>query len=160
MDPSQSLSSALWNDYAALQHKANRSKLDNYSWAIEDQLNYFLESASSASLPNEPELRCKHLQNLARNRAKKHANRDRLLDKYGPAYCVRATPAVALDDLIFRERIRQVRQATSYREWRILSNLAQDTDYQSVARGENIALSALKSKVSRCRSRLKKVLAA
>jgi len=151
------VSAQLWDEYLAVQKKTDRSKLDHYAWALEEQANHFLDSIGR--LPKTPEARSKSLRNLVLNRTKKHSRRRRLLEQwYLPA--VEPSPEdIAIGRLQHKQTIALIRAATSGAEWKILISLASGSDYPTVARQAGISLSALKSKVSRCRQRLLAVAA-
>ncbi len=148
----------LWQEYAALQQKARRvKKLDSYAWALEEQLCHFLDSIGGG-LPADSEARSKSLHNFLLNRAKKHSRRARLLEeRYRVSVLEPPAEDIAVHRLRLRETIAIVRATTSGTEWRILSSLAYGKDYRTLAERERISISALKSKVCRCRHRLRAV---
>ncbi len=144
----------LWEEYRALQRKADRARLDSYSWALEERLNYFLDAIDGA-LPRNLEIRSKSLHNLVLNRTKKHSRRARLLEEqYGVSTAEPSPEDVAVQQLYLRERIAIVRGAASETDWRILWSLAEEKDYCTVAKHEGMSISALKARVCRCRRRL------
>ena len=146
---------ALWREYEALQRKANRPKLDSYAWAIEDQLNHFLESIAAGSLSSEPESRTTQLHTLLCNRTKKHSHRARLLEQYPMSVPTSSRSLNPLEEVILRESLARVRREVSGQNWRILSSLANGKSYAEAAKGEQMSLSAFKSRISRLRIRLR-----
>lgn len=157
-EPTSSVRPDLWSEYAALQKKADRVKLDPYAWAIEDQANHFLDSITT-SLPQNAEARTLQLENLLHNRIKKHGRRRRLLDE---DRCSGRTGEVSPEEIVVHQidlsnRIKSIRNGVSDEEWRILCCLALGQDYVAVAAAERISVLALKSKVWRCRRRLRGV---
>lgn len=151
----------LWDEYDSLQKRARSNKhIGPLAWAIEDQLNTFLKSLSDACLPADFETRSKQLNNLAINRQKKHRHRSSLLESYAATQTEVSAGKLILDELIQAEQLARVRSLISLQEWRILRKLARDDDYKTVAREEGISLPALKTRVSRCRCRLREYLAA
>lgn len=151
----------LWDEYDALQKRArSNSHVGPVAWAIEDQLNTFLNLLSDASLPADSEARSKQFTNLAINRQKKHRHRANLLEFFAATQTEVSAEKLILDKLIQAEQLARVRSLISLQEWRILSKLAHDDDYKTVARDEGITLPALKTRVSRCRCRLREYLAA
>jgi len=155
METNSCLKAALWREYEALQRKANRPRLDSYAWAIEDQLNHFLESIAAESFAPEPEIRTTQLHTLLCNRTKKHSHRTRLLEKYPTSVLIASRSLNPLDELIIGETLAHVGGKSSEQDWRILLTLANGKDYAAVAATENMSTSALKSKVCRLRRRLK-----
>jgi hypothetical protein len=143
----------LWDEYQTLQRKVSRSKIDSYTWALEDELNHFLDSVQGR-LPTEKEERSKSLKTLVVNRTKKHSRRRRLLEVYKPLEGEESPEKIALHRLQLLEVLAKVRSATSESEWRILCSLANEHDYVTIAKSERMTIYALKSRISRCRQRL------
>jgi hypothetical protein len=153
-----SIPAEIWAEYEVLQSKIRRvKKIDSYAWALEDELNCVL---ASEGLPANSEARTKVLRNLLLNRIKKHSRRYRLLEEHYRV-CVAASSAeeMAIHFLEFKEITSAVQVATSRAEWRILTNLAEGESYDAVAKREGMSISALKSKVCRCRRHLKAIAA-
>lgn len=146
-----------WIEYSVNQQKVNRSKIDPYTWALEDQLNRCLDDLGRGVLPHAG-ARTTHLENLVRNRTKKHARRIRLLEEY----CRARSAEVNAEGTITRQidqrnKLRWVRARVSVAEWRIMCRLACGQDYASCALAEGITVATLKSSVWRCRRRLSKI---
>src|SRR5207302_2584703 len=148
----------LWEEYAVLQSKANRAKLDSYTWAIDDQLEQFLDSIKGR-LPADSEARSKLLHNLVLNRTKKHSRRCRMLEAYRAPTPALDLEGETIDRLYVRKAVARVRSLATHQERRILWHLANGESYEGMARAEGLSVSALKTKVSRCRSRLKRAAA-
>jgi hypothetical protein len=148
----------LWEEYEALQRKIRRvKKIDSYAWALEEQLDCFL---IPKQLPADSEDRSRVLQNFLLNRIKKHSRRNKLLEEqYRPSAGECFSEGAAIHSLHVKETIASVRAASSKTEWRILAGLAQGKSYDAVAEHERISISALKSKVCRCRRRFKAIAA-
>jgi len=151
-----------WAEYASLQKRADQiNKLGPTAWAIEDQLNTFLESFAAGSLPLDNEAREKRLNNLVINRQKKHRNRARLLkERSATAQTQSSSPEPILNNLIRAEQLTRIRALTTTREWGVLRSLALDLDYKTIAQNEGVSVATLKTKVCRCRHRLRIRLAA
>lgn len=150
-----------WDEYASLQERADRvSKLSHTAWAIEAQLNKFLTSLSDGSLPVDGEAREKKQQNLLINEQKKDRHRLMLLQREAATAPTFSPSEPILRHLIIVELLVQVRASTTEQEWRVLVLLALDYDYATIARSAGISVTALKTKVSRCRQRLRVCLAA
>lgn len=148
----------LWEEYGALQRKANRAKLDSYTWAIDDQLQHYLD-AIEGHLPEVSEARSKLLHNLVLNRTKKHSRRTRMIELYRPANIELNPEREITDQLHVAETVARVYSLASRQECSILLRLAEGEDYEAVARAEKMKTSTLKSKVGRCRIRLGKLVA-
>src|SRR5262245_5377463 len=151
-----------WAEYAALQMRADQiNKLGHTAWAIEDQLNTFLESLAAGSLPTDNEAREKWLNNLVINRQKKHRNRSRLLkERTATAQTQSTSSEPILHDLIQAEQVAQIRVLTTTKEWGVLRSSALDLDYKTIAQNEGVGSATLKTRVCRCRHRLRTRLAA
>lgn len=148
----------LWEEYGALQRKANRAKLDSYAWGIDDQLQHFLDSIEGR-LPAFPEARTKVLLNFVLNRTKKHSRRCRMLETYCPI-TIRLDPEhEVVERLQLVRALSRVRSLTSRQEWKILFRLANGEDYEAIANTEKMKISTLKSKVCRWRARLARLVA-
>jgi hypothetical protein len=148
----------VWAEYETLQRKVSRvRKINSYAWALEDQLNCVLDSDEVST---NSEVRSKVLKNLLRNRIKKHSRRYALLEEQYQASTVDSSSE---DSTIYvldlKNVIAKARAAASDVEWRILGDLAQGDSYDDVARREQMRISTLKSKVCRCRQRLKSIAA-
>jgi uncharacterized protein YerC len=148
----------LWEEYGALQRKADRAKLDSYTWGIDDQLQHFLD-AIEGRLPEISEARSKLLHNLVLNRTKKHSRRCRMLEVYRPAIVELNHEREIMDKLHVAQTVARVRSLTSPQEWKILLRLADGEDYEAIAKAEKMKTSTLKSKVCRCRIRLARLAA-
>jgi len=86
--------------------------------------------------------------------------RCRLLEEPYRVPAVESSPEdIAVHRLQLRETIAIVRTSTSDAEWRILWSLAYGKDYCTVAKRARMSISALKSKVCRCRQRLNGIAA-
>ena len=151
-----------WGEYATLQMRADQiNKLGPTAWAIEDQLNTFLESFAAGSLPIDNEAREKWLNNLVVNRQKKHRNRSRLLKERTTTAQTRSSSSEPiLHNLIHSQQLAQIRELTTTQEWGVLRSLALDLDYKTIAQNEGVSVATLKTRVCRCRHRLKTLLAA
>ena len=151
----------IWEEYRALQGLAERTiTITHNAWAIEDQLNTFLDSLIDNSLPKEADRRHKQFTNLAINRRSKHLHRLRLLQSYAATQSEACTDKTSFDYALQAEQMAMVQSKATPTEWRILRKLAHDNDYKSVAREEGISVAVLKTRVSRCRCRLRSQLAA
>jgi hypothetical protein len=142
-----------WDDYAKLQQRADRRKLDSKAWATDEQAEEFLNALARNSLKPDAKACEVWLQNLATNRAKKHRRRQALLHLYQhvrPSW----EPSRAHDRAAQEEFLERVRTSTTPQEWSALWALARGEDYEAVAAAEGCTVAALKSKVSRCRQRL------
>ncbi len=147
----------LWAEYSLLQEKANRTKLDPYAWALEEQLNHFLDAVPNR-LPGDAQARAKCLSNLVLHRTKKHSRRRRLLEQY--QHVRECSPEeIALHRLHLGETTARLRSLASPVEWRILCSLADGNDYLTVANREGMTVTALKSRVCRCRRHLAQIAA-
>lgn len=154
------ISPQAWTEYAALQKKAHRiNKLDSYAWAIEDQIDNFLDSIQKFC-PETAESRAKSSHNLLLNRRKKHNWHSRLLEQESRREPPQlSAEIIAIDAIDSKRKIAAIDANTSPTERRILWQLADGINYATLAATENLTISALKSKACRCRQRLKSLAA-
>jgi hypothetical protein len=151
----------LWDEYDSLQKRADQvTNVAHSSWAIEDQLNTFLDSLSKGCLPADVNIRQKQLNNLKVNRQKKHLHRFRLLESFAAVQAEASGEKTAFDKVLQAEQLVRVRSLTDSLEWSVLWGLARDDGYQRLAVEQRISVAALKTRVSRCRCRLRERLAA
>jgi hypothetical protein len=151
----------IWDEYGSLQKRAERIiTVAHNAWAIEDQLNTFLASLINNSLPKEAERRRKQSTNLAINRQRKHLYRFRLLESYAATQSEASVDKTSFDQVLQAEQLSTVRFVTTPDEWRVLWRLAREEDYKTIAEEEGVSIPALKTRVSRCRCRLRGHLAA
>src|SRR5882762_5694211 len=144
----------LWDEYSLLQKRAAQvTTLAHSSWATEDQLNTFLDSLSNGELPADISTRQRQLNNLKVNRQKKHLHRFRLLESFA-ATQAGASEGTALDQVLRAEQLLRIQSSTNSLEWGLLWRLARDEAYESLAIEQGMSVSALKTRVSRCRCRL------
>jgi hypothetical protein len=150
----------LWDEYGSLQKRADQvTTLAHSSWAIEDQLNTFLDSLSKGGLSADVDTRQRKLNNLKVNRQKKHLHRFRLLESFAATHAA-AGVKTAFDQVFQAEQLARIRTLTNSVEWGLLVKLARDEAYESLAIDQRMGVSALKTRVSRCRCRLRQSLAA
>jgi hypothetical protein len=150
----------IWDEYDSLQKRVEQiTTVAHSAWAVEDQLNTFLDSIADGSLPADVNTRQKQLNNLKVNRQKKHLHRFRLLESFA-ATQAGASEGTALDQVLRAEQLLRIRSSTNLVEWGLLWRLARDEAYESLVIERGMTVSALKTRVSRCRCRLRQRLAA
>jgi len=151
----------VWEEYGELQSRVDHVfNLAHSSWAVEDQLNSFLDSLANGTLSADADTRQRKLHNLKVNRQKKHLYRLRLVEAYAATQAAALSGTTAVDHVFQAEQMARVRSLTTLLEWRVLWRLARDEGYERIALDESINVSALKTRVSRCRCRLRACLAA
>jgi hypothetical protein len=142
-----------WDEYARLQQQADRKTLDPRAWAAEELANTFLDAIAANTLKSSYDAFQGWQKNLSTNRAKKHRRRAVLLEQYRyerPASVASQAHATAVRN----EELYRVRRAVGGEEWRLLSDLANGGDYDGLAEATGCTISALKTRVSRCRRRV------
>jgi hypothetical protein len=154
----QSFSAPLsWDDFAAQQNAAaNRRRLDHTAWAMEEQLDSFVELLQSTPSNEVMHRRSKSILNLISNRTKKHRRRDEILRASYQHICRKSYNCNSIELLICRERLNAIRFKLSEDELRIFDDLAEGDDYVTIAARYRLTQSALKSRISRCRERVRK----
>ena len=144
-----------WDDYATLQTNAERRRrIDHKSWASDEQMDSFLDLLSIRDGHESTRPTGKRLNNLVTNRAKKYRRRNQLLCEYCASCCRSHLECAKLDGLCNGETISQVRHRVTAVEWSIFQELAEGDDYATIAARQHLTVSALKSRISRCRCRL------
>jgi DNA-directed RNA polymerase specialized sigma24 family protein len=147
-----------WGDYARLQAQADRRKLDPKAWAAEEQANQFIDAIANNDLKSNPEARQAWLENLATNRAKKHRRRAALLRLHQHCWPV-AELSVAHDAAVANETVEKIKANTTTEEWWALVALSLGEAYKSLAMVQQCSESTLKTRISRCRKRLRAICA-
>jgi DNA-directed RNA polymerase specialized sigma24 family protein len=142
-----------WDKYPPLQQQADRQKLDAKAWAAEEQANEFLDALAC----NTPIIDAKAfevwLENLATNRAKKHRRRAALLHVYQHLRPI-SESSKAHNAAVLKEDLEIIQKNATKEEWVALQALAAGDDYKSLAVAQGCTVSALKTRISRCRKRL------
>jgi hypothetical protein len=145
-----------WDDFAALQNSAaNRRQLDHKAWALEEQLDSFAELLSDSPSNEASAGKAKPVLNLVANRSKKFRRRDQLLRDSYQHICRKSCECRTIELLSRRESITEIRLRLSEDELRIFEDLADGADYLSIAGRHRMTQSALKSRISRCRQRVR-----
>jgi hypothetical protein len=142
-----------WREYARLQERTDRRKLDANAWIAEDQANEFLAALEKGRLSQSPGARGIWLDNLRANRGKKHRRRAALLHQYQHER-PDSQRSLAEQIAIHNETLSRVRESTTAQEWMILVAVAAGQDYRSIAVAIGCSDSALKTRISRSRKRL------
>lgn len=156
-----SASEYFWAEYASLQERVDRiRKVGHIAWAIEDQLNDFLESLGENSPSVDDKEREKKQKNFLINRQKKHSHRSRLLQEQAAITPTSLPPESIIKKVIEAELLFKIHSLATKQERRILKCLARGDDYATIAQSEGMSIIALKTKVSRCRQRVRIRLAA
>jgi hypothetical protein len=142
-----------WTDYAILQQRANRSKIDARAWAAEEQANQFLIAIANGNLKPHSEGRQTWLDNLYTNRTKKHRRRTRslLLNQH---FWAASEPSVAHNRAVAIEALERIKKSTTAHEWATLIALSNGESYEALAAQHQCSQSALKTRISRCRKQL------
>ena len=145
----------VWDDYATLQTNAERRRrIDHKSWASDEQMDSFLDLLSIRDGLDPSHPTGKRLNNLVTNRAKKYRRRNQLLCEYCVSCCRSHVKCAKLDSLCNGETFSQVRHRVTEVEWSTFQELAEGDDYATIAARQHLTVSALKSRISRCRYRL------
>ena len=145
----------LWKEYALLQDRIDRAQVVNHrTFAMEDQLNVFLDSLEKGVLLSDPNSRRTRIENLYTNRSQKYRHRYKLLGLWAPNQ-PQFTSKSPIDELIREEQLARACSMSTPQDWRILCRLADEDDYAIIAKEEGLRLGTLKSRVSRCRNRIK-----
>jgi DNA-directed RNA polymerase specialized sigma24 family protein len=93
------------------------------------------------------------LENLSKNRAKKHRRRARSLH-LNQHFWAASEPSVAHNRAVAIEAIERIKENTTTDEWKALSALSNGESYAVVAAEHQCSESAVKTRISRCRKRL------
>ncbi len=146
-----------WDDLAVLQNSAaNRRHLDHKAWALEEQLDSFVELLTDSPSNEVSAGKAKSVLNLVANRSKKFRRRDQLLRNSYQHICRKSYDCQTFELLSFRESIGKIRFQLSEGEFQVFEALAAGDDYVTVADRHLMTPSALKSKIARCRERIRK----
>ncbi len=144
-----------WDDYATLQTNAERRRqLNHKSWAFDEQMDSLLDLLSNHDRLASSHSIDQRLNNLVTNRTKKYRRRTQLLCQYYVSRCRPYVECEKLNSLCNGETIRQIRRQVTETEWSVFLYLAAGDDYETIATRQRLTVSALKSRISRCRHRL------
>jgi hypothetical protein len=122
--------------------------------ALEERLDAYLSALAMGKVPEDLRQAGSWLRNLPGNRAKKHARQDRLLRRFGNDLR-RPEPVSPLAAAERSDDIEYVRSHVSENEWILLSRASVD-ELATLALSVGLAIGTLKSKLSRCRARLRR----
>ena len=142
-----------WLLYAALQFIAAAQRRYPVERALEERLKAFLDALSDGEIPDDLQKAGAWLKYLPGNRAKKHVRQDRLLKKFANDL----RPPEPLSPLVAAERaddIEYVRSHVTGDEWVLLRRAAAE-ELATLAMSVGLAVGTLKSKLCRCRARLR-----
>jgi DNA-directed RNA polymerase specialized sigma24 family protein len=147
-----------WADYAKLQNLSDHQPLNHKGWATEEELNEFLKAISENRLPNDTESRSQWLNNLATNRAKKFRRRQTILKSNFAPICRPYEEPRVLDRMVVSESLRLACARLTPDEWKLFLKIARGDSYQQIGQSNGSAAAATKTRVSRCRSRIRRLL--
>ena len=146
-----------WDDFAVLQNSAaNRRQLDHKAWALEEQLDSFVELLKDSPSNEASAGTAKSILNLVVNRRKKYRRRDQLLRDSYQYFCRKSYECKTLELLSCREIVDGIRLQLSECELQLFEDLAAGHDYVTIADRYVMTPTALKSRIARCRERLRK----
>lgn len=145
-----------WQEYALLQQRTDRPKINAQTWAFEEQTNEFLTAIANQNVITDAPTRSKIVKNLGINRRRKHLHRQFLMN--ANSTLIYPPPPDTEAALITSITIAFLRCIANPHEWHLLELIAMGTDYRAIAATEQRTVSGIKSTVSRCRSRLRKAL--
>lgn len=149
-----------WAKVEALQNRLrNRTKIDHKAFALDEQIDEFLEALGNGELPDEPDQE-NWLTNLETNRQRKYRHRSQLLSNHAAEFEISISTRTQLDLAIENERVRLIETLTTRREFSILYRLASGEEYRAIAVTEAVTVAALKTMICRCRQRLRNHLSA
>jgi hypothetical protein len=147
-----------WDAYAELQETAEKiQRLDHHSWGLDEQMEELLNQFVGGESTQSGLRSMNRVENLAANRAKKHRHRAKLLRTVFLKSVRGETPCDKFDALSNEESLNQVRRQVNNRQWEIFERLAAGDDYATIALEQRLTVSALKSRIARCRSRIRAV---
>lgn len=123
---------------------------------MEEQLDSFVELLANATSKEVIRHQSKPIRNLIANRSKKYRRRDQLLRDSYQHICRKSFDCNTFELLSYGESIDNIRFQLSESELRVFENLATGDDYVTIADRHLMTPSALKSKIARCRERIRK----
>jgi hypothetical protein len=122
--------------------------------ALEERLDTFLSALAMGKVPADLRQASRWLRNLPGNRAKKHARQDRLLKRFGNDLR-RPEPVSPLAAAERSDDIEYVRSHVTENEWILLSRASVE-ELVTLALSVGLGIGTLKSKLSRCRARVRR----
>lgn len=144
----------IWTRYAQLREQVEKRPLDHRTWALEEELNAYLDAVGNGDVFADSDEVDRWLDNLDANRRKKYRRRAELFKQHF-TLTITTSFRTQLDELIEFERVQIVRKLTTEREFRVLCRRALEDTYEAIAATELLSVPALKTLVCRCRRRLR-----
>lgn len=153
-----------WSDFLKFERQqASKYSVSNHAWGADDALASYLDAMAEGQLASNSEARLRTLRNRATNRAKIHARRrdiDRKLHNSSKDPKRREVRRQC-DPMIIAavsDEVQAVRSICRPDEWTWLWALANGDTCETLAASAKMSVSTFKSKVSRCRSRVRALL--
>ena len=139
-----------WRLFCRHHPYADGAVVNDHVFGTDEQLDVILCLIASGEVPQEAPVR-----RLSRNRSRKYGDRRTLLIKYLPATSCSINPT-SHELIEHKEQVEWVRAITSAREFAALWMLANDYTYKEIAGRLGVSVGTLKSRVARCRQRLRR----
>jgi DNA-directed RNA polymerase specialized sigma24 family protein len=156
------MSNPAWDEFARLQRKAAPPNNNTHPVLLaddlvsEDRLDAFLTRYMDEEQPFELHDCRRWLKNLSRNRARKWRERDALLRREGHRLSA-PTGETPLAGMLREEERTMVRSNVTASDWELIVATL-DGDYAGAAEQACLPVGTVKSRVSRCKRRLRETL--
>jgi len=134
-----------WGEYARLQARSSRnSKVDSFSWGVEEEMNLFLENPSDYT-PADARRADRVRASVAR--------RERFRAKLRKAHEgeVAAQPHNPISQLEARESLALIEAATTAAQWALIVAVAKGYEYSELSRKRAISIGASRAQMCRLR---------
>jgi DNA-directed RNA polymerase specialized sigma24 family protein len=137
-----------WNEYARLQGLAQKiSRIDSYSWGIEEEMASFLEAPSTFTLAT-----AKRLNRVRQTAARRERARSLLRETNSSE--LRPQNPNPISYLEAREVLEHIKNAIESPQWELLLGHATGKNYKELGRQLCISPGAVRAKVFRLRQDL------
>lgn len=134
-----------WAEYAHLQARSSRnSKIDSYSWGVEEEMNLFLEHPYTCT-DAEPG-RSERVRATAARRERARACLRQLHETE-----LAPNPASPAKQLEAREALRQIEAEVTPAQWALAVALAQGYSYADMSAKQAISAGAARAQIFRLR---------
>jgi uncharacterized protein YerC len=148
-----------WDVLAELQARERSiTKIGPWAEAHRDKLDYVVDLIVSGNVPDRETL-ARRLRNVEINHQKTHKRR-RQMDAASLAVVPARSADAIVNAVVAQDLVALARSLTASYEWTLIWALAEDATYSDLSSRTGLSISALKTRTSRCRSRIRSHLVA
>jgi hypothetical protein len=136
---------SLWGEYARLQARSSRnSKIDSFSWGVEEEMNLFLENPSHCAAPD-----ARGAERLRASVARRERFRAKLRKVHEAELA--AQPHDPISQLEARESLAQIEAAVTAAHWALIVAVVKGHEYTELSRKRAMSAGAARAQMCRLR---------